>query len=124
MIHLLANAWHQLGRNDDADTILQALTDKFGLEDHALHQALLGNTEIALEILGSITGSGWSTYYGPGKYYEIFNDPVWADTIKAPKFQALLGDMRVEIDRQRAIVEAADAEHDFRAEMAQLLKIE
>ena len=124
VIHLLANAWHQLGRNDDADTILQALTDKFGLEDHALHQALLGNTEIALKILGSITGSGWSTYYGPGKYYEIFNDPVWADTIKAPKFRALLGDMKVEIDRQRAIVEAADAEHDFRAEMAQLLKIE
>jgi TolB-like protein/Flp pilus assembly protein TadD len=124
VIHLLANAWHQLGRNDDADTILQALTDKFGLEDHALHQALLGNTEIALEILGSITGSGWSAYYGPGKYYEIVNDPAWAEAIKAPEFQALLDEMKVEVNRQRAIVEVADAKHDFRAEMAQLLKIE
>jgi hypothetical protein len=33
----------------------------------------------------------------------------------------LLSDMKVEVDRQRAIVEAADAEHDFRAEIEQLL---
>ncbi len=32
--------------------------------------------------------------------------------------------MKENVDRQRAIVEAEDAEHDFRAEMAQLLEIE
>jgi len=119
--HILVNAWQQLGQSDEADTILQALTDRFGLEDRVLHQALLGNTEGALHILQTMTGSGWSTYYGPGKYYEIINDPVWADTITAPEFQALLGEMKVEVDRQRAIVEAADAEHDFLAEMEELL---
>jgi hypothetical protein len=29
--------------------------------------------------------------------------------------------MKEEVDRQRTIVEAADAEHDFRAEVEQLL---
>jgi len=68
-----------------------------------------------------MTGSGWSVYYGPGKYYEIINCPAWAETIKAPEFRALLSEMKEEVDRQRAIVEAADAEHDFRAEMEALL---
>jgi hypothetical protein len=33
----------------------------------------------------------------------------------------LLAEVREEVDRQRTIVEAADAEHDFRAEIKQLL---
>jgi hypothetical protein len=82
---------------------------------------LLGNTEGALQILKTMTGSGWSKYYGPGKYYEIINDPAWADTIEAPEFQALLSEMKDEVDRQRAIVEAEDAKHNFRAEIEALL---
>jgi len=121
VIHILANAWQQIGRNDEAEAILQDLTSEFGLEDHALHQALLGNTDAALHILQTMTGSGWSTNYGPGKYYEIVNDPVWAETIEAPEFQELLAGMKDEVDRQRAIVEAVDAKHDFRAEVEQLL---
>jgi TolB-like protein/cytochrome c-type biogenesis protein CcmH/NrfG len=121
VMHLLAFALQEIGDVAAANDILQALADEFGLEDHALHQALLGNTEGALHILQTMTGSGWSVNYGPGKYYEIINDPAWAETIKAPEFQALLGEMKVEVDRQRAIVEAADAEHNFRAEIEQLL---
>jgi TolB-like protein/Flp pilus assembly protein TadD len=121
VIHLLANAWQQLGRSDEADTILQALTDRFDLEDHALHQALLGNKNDALKILQTMTGSGWSTYYGPGKYYEIINDPVWAEMIEVPEFQEFFAEMKEEVNLQRAVVEAADAEHDFRAEIEQLL---
>ena len=121
VMHLLAFALQEVGDIAAANNILQALANEFGLEDHALHQALLGNTEGALHILQTMTGSGWSTNYGPGKYYEIINDPAWAETIAAPGFQELLGEMKVEVDRQRAIVEAADAEHDFRAEMEQLL---
>ena len=68
-----------------------------------------------------MTGSGWPANYGPGKYYEIINDPAWAETMEAPEFQELLAGMKEEVDRQRAIVDAADAEHDFRAEMEQLL---
>lgn len=119
--HILANAWQQIGRNDEADAILQDLTSEFGLEDHALHQALLGNADGALQILRTMTGSGWSTYYGPGKYYEIINDPVWAETIEAPEFQELLASMKEEVDRQRAVVEAVEAKHDFRVEVEQLL---
>jgi len=121
VMHLLASAWQQVGKVAAADNILQALTNEFGLEGHALHQALLGNEKGALQILQTMTGSGWSVYYGPGKYYEIINDAAWAETIKAPEFQALLNEMKAEVDRQRAIVEGEDAEHDFRAEIETLL---
>jgi len=121
VMHLLAFALQEVGDVTAANNILQDLTSEFGLENHALHQALLGNTEGALHILQTMTGSGWSAYYGPGKYYEIINDPAWAETIEAPEFQALLDEIKDEIDRQRAIVEAVDAEHDFRAEVQQLL---
>jgi TolB-like protein/Flp pilus assembly protein TadD len=121
VMHLLAYAYRQLGRIEETDVILQELADVFGLENNALHQALTGNPEGALQILRTNTGSDWSKYYGPGSYYEIINCPAWAETIKAPEFQAFLREVKEEVDRQRAIVEAADAEHDFRAEIAALL---
>jgi hypothetical protein len=81
----------------------------------------MGDTARAFEMLQSTMQSGRAKYYGPGKYYEIVNCPAWAETIKAPEFQELLAEVREEVDRQRTIVEAADAEHDFRAEIKQLL---
>ena len=121
VMHLLAFALQEVGDVAAADDILQALTDEFGLENHALHQALLGNTDGALHILQTMTGSGWSINYGPGKYYEIINDPAWAETIKAPDFQTILAEVKKEVDRQRVIVEQADADGDFRAEITRLL---
>ena len=57
---------------------------------------------------------GWANYYG------IVNDPAWADTMQTPEFQALLAEAKANNDRQRAIVEAVDAENDFRAEFAKM----
>ena len=121
VMHLLAFSYQQIGRSDDADTILQALTDAFGMDNYSLHQALSGDTAGVLRALRSTAGRGWAKYYGPGNYYEIINDPAWAETIKAPEFHTLLGAFKQEVDRQRAIVEATDAEHDFRAEIEALL---
>jgi len=122
MLHLLACSYRQVGRDGDADAILRELTDHFDMDDNALQHALTGDAAGALRILQTKTGPGWGSSYGPGKYYEIVNDPAWAETIRAPEFQAFLAGMRADVDRQRAIVEAADAAHDFRAEIEQLLE--
>jgi len=117
----LAFAYQQVGRSDEANTILQALTDEFSLENNAMHYALLGDTSGALQAYRAMTEGRAAKYLGPGKYYELVNDPAWAETIQAPEFQELLAEVKEDIDRQRAVVEAADAEHDFRAEIATLL---
>jgi TolB-like protein/Flp pilus assembly protein TadD len=125
VLHRLAHAYRQVDRADDAATILLALTDdpttspeladEFLLEYAALHHALSGNTPEALHIFEKELETGW------GVYFEILNEPAWKETINAPEFQEFLAEMKEEVDRQRTIVEAADAEHDFRAEVEQLL---
>jgi serine/threonine-protein kinase len=121
VINLLAFAYQQVGQIDEANALLQQLSDAFGMENSALHHALMGDTAGALQTMRSTMKSGSASYYGPGKYYEIINDPAWAETIKAPGFQEFLAEMKEEVDRQRAIVEAIDAEDDFRAEVERLL---
>jgi len=120
-MHQLAFAYQQIDKDDEADTILRSLTDEFGLEPNAMHYALLGDTDGALQAMRSTQESGQAAYYGPNKYYEIINDPAWAETVMAPGFQTLLLEMKEEVDRQRAIVETIEAEHDFRAEIEQLI---
>jgi len=122
VMHLLAFAYQQIDRNDEADSILQALADEFSLEHNALQYALTGDPAGALQAMRSTMEGREAMYYGPGKYYEIVNEPAWAETIKAPEFQALLGEVKEYVDQQRAIVEAADTKHDFRAEVAALFE--
>ena len=121
IMHRLAFAYQQVGRSDEADTILHALADEFGLENSAMHYALSDDTAGALQAYRATTEGRGARYFGPGKYYEIINDPAWTETIRAPEFQELLTEVKEEIERQRIVVEAADAEHDFRAEIATLL---
>lgn len=120
-MHWLAYAYRKTGRNEEADDILRELEDRFGLDDHPSHQVLIGNEKNALQLLRSMDGRKWATYYGPGRYYEIVHSPLWAEAIRKPEFQAFLAEMKAEVDRQRAVVEAFDAEHDFRAEIESLL---
>ena len=122
LMHLLAFAYQQIDRNDEADSILQALADEFDLEHNALHFALTGDSAGALQAMRSTMEGRAATYYGRGKFFEIVNEPAWAETIKSPEFQALLGEVKKDVERQHELVEAVDAEHDFRAEAATLLE--
>jgi hypothetical protein len=54
-------------------------------------------------------------------YYRVLNIPVWASTVASPDFQRLLSKVKVEVDRQRAIVEAIDAEVGFREDSERIL---
>jgi TolB-like protein len=121
VMHLLAFSYQQLGQTDKADTILTALENEFELDSNAMHHVLKDDNTGALQVMRSIEKSPWKKYYGPGKYYEIVNEPAWAGTVKSSEFQKFLAGMKEEVDRQRAIVEAVDAEHDFRAEIERLV---
>lgn len=123
----LAFAYQQVDRGSDALDILQQLDGVLEQDQpqtplqhewQALQHGLKGDIDSAYGSLAAAVDLGWANYF------EIINDPAWAKTIQAPVFQALLQEVKVEVDRQRAIVEAADAEHDFRAEMGQLLEVE
>jgi hypothetical protein len=48
------------------------------------------------------------------------NPRAWAETADKNGFKKHLGTVKEEIDRQRAIVEADDAEHEFRDEITKL----
>jgi TolB-like protein/tetratricopeptide (TPR) repeat protein len=123
----LAFAFQQTGRPDIANRLLQDIDDVYWpggmpekgepsmLEYFALNRGLSGNNEDALLALQQAADMGWAGYY------EIANDPVWAETLKAPGFKALLDDLKAANDRQRANVEAIEAEHDFRAEVEALM---
>lgn len=106
-----------LGFLEQASAQVTLPTHPQNLESVALTSVLLGDTESALKYLRTALELGWSNYYGVG------NDPAWAETLEKPAFQALLVEAKAHNDRQRAIVEAADSEHDFRAEFERLLSI-
>lgn len=87
------------------------------LESLALTSILLGDSESALAYLREALDLGWANCYGIG------NDPAWAESLEKAEFQAVLAEAKANNDGQRAIVEATDAEHDFRAEFERFLSV-
>ena len=124
-LHLLAYAYQQVGRGDDANALLTRLHEQlnayvveqnmdFGVIHHLLAQnfGLRGDFAAAADALEAAIKAGWL------RYIWVMNDPTWAETIADPRIARMLDDVKVELERQRAVVEQADAEHDFRAEFA------
>lgn len=123
----LADAYRELGRDHDADMALRVREKLYEeithfdaprhLEQNATTRVLSANPDIALEHLERAIELGWANYY------VMVNDPVWAETIQAPEFQALLDAAKRNVERQRAVVIATDSENDFRAEVEQLASV-
>ena len=122
-LHLLAYAYQQVGRGDDANVLLTRVHEQlnayvveqnmdFGVIHHLLAQnfGLRGDFDAAADALEAAIKAGWL------RYIWVMNDPTWAETIADPRIASMLDDVKVELERQRAVVEQADAEHDFRAE--------
>jgi tetratricopeptide (TPR) repeat protein len=124
-LHYLAYAYQQVGRGDEANVLLTRLHEQlnayvvehnmvFGPIHHLLAQnfGLRGDFDAAADALEAAIKAGWL------RYLWVMNDPTWAETIADPRIARMLDDVKVELERQRALVEQADAEHDFRAEIA------
>jgi TolB-like protein len=124
-LHLLAYAYQQVGRGDEANVLLTRLHERlnvdvvernmdFGPLHHVRAQnfGLRGDFDAAADALEAAIKAGWL------RYIWVMNDPAWAETIADPRIARMLDDVKVELERQRAVVEQVDAEHDFRAEFA------
>jgi hypothetical protein len=75
-----------------------------GLYSYALNAVLLGNQDVALERLRRAVEAGWRDYY------IHHHDPRW-DALKADAdYQALMADVKADVDRQRAEIEAKKSE--------------
>jgi len=124
MMQRMAFAYQQLGRYDDANDILDQLEqvlrepepkDPLRLEWHALQSALRGDVDGTFKFLSAAAELGWANYYA------VINDPAWANAVATPEFQNLLRHAKERVDEMRQTVESEEAEHDFRAEVQQLL---
>ena len=123
--HVLAYAYQQVGRGDEAQVLLTRLYEQlnayvvernmdFGPLHHLRAQnfGLRGDFDAAADAFQSAIKAGWL------RYLWVMNDPTWAQTIADPRIARMLADVKIELKRQRAVVEQTDAEHDFRAEFA------
>ena len=123
--NVLAFAYQQVGRDDEANVLLNRIHEQlnefvvernvdFGPLHHTRAQnfGLRGDFDAAADALEAAIKAGWS------RYIWVMNDPTWAETIADPRIASMLADVKVDLERQRAVVEQADAEHDFRAEFA------
>jgi tetratricopeptide (TPR) repeat protein len=124
-LHFLAYAYQQVGRGDEANVLLTRLHERlnvyvvegnnnFGPIHHLLAQnfGLRGDFDAAADAMEAAIKAGWL------RYIWVMNDPTWTETIAYPRIARMLDDVKVELERQRALVEQADAEHDFRAKIA------
>jgi len=122
----LAFAYEQMGLTAESNQLLINLQERLDQEASsglatpsffatlALNQALLGDAEGARQNFKSAVDAGFRNYY------RIINNPVWSDTLELPGIAALLDEMKQDLERQRVLVEQADAEDKFRTEIEKL----
>jgi TolB-like protein/Flp pilus assembly protein TadD len=120
----LAYAYQQVGRVDEANALLTRLHEQLNvlvveqeMNSGNLHHlraqnfGLRGDFDAAADALEAAIKVGWL------RYIWVMGNPTWKETVAYPRIARMLDDVKVELERQRAVVEHADAEHDFRAEL-------
>jgi len=117
----LAQALIGIGDEDRARSLLQSIEEAAkgpqaeGRDRNPLayelarNAALLGDKELALERLRKAIDTGWRGYYIND------HDPRWDSLKDDPRFQAMMAEVKADLDRQRLEVEKLDAEEDLPA---------
>jgi TolB-like protein/Tfp pilus assembly protein PilF len=125
-LHSLAWSYAQVGLPEKGRLLLETLERQIGeiqrlgllhmsnpLFFYARNALFLGDHELALERFEKAVEAGWRDYY-----YQR-HDPRWAPLADDPRYQALIAEVKANVDRQRAEVERIDAEEDFVANLDQ-----
>lgn len=127
-MHMLVYSYRQVGRHEDAEVLLEKcrqhldyLRDEHDaaspgyLETRTLHHAMRGEMETAVRTFEQAVDTGWRNYHF------IKHDPRWQEFFALPAVQSQLAFVRADLDRQRKLVEAMNAERDFRVIFEQKL---
>ena len=93
-----------------ASTVMMKSPDLFAAARNAV---LTGSHDLALERLEQAVKAGWRDYNIER------HDPRWSALADNPRYQALMAEVKADVDRQRAAVERIDAEEDFAARLEQ-----
>jgi TolB-like protein/Tfp pilus assembly protein PilF len=80
-----------------------------GLPGYAMTMLLSGDEEAALGLFEEAAEAGWRGYYA------VLRDPRWDALRDHPRFRAVMAKIKKDIDRQRARLEAIEADDDFEA---------
>jgi TolB-like protein/Tfp pilus assembly protein PilF len=121
----LAWAWLQTGEPERAVALLEPVdgfltqrlaagefvSDSNWLASFALNTVVLGDESRAIELLERAVDAGWRDYY------LMIHDPRWDALREHPQVVDLLARVKAEIERQRAELEAIEAEEDFAARL-------
>ncbi len=117
----LALAFIGIGNEDRARSLLQSIEEAAkgpqgdGRDRNPLayelarNAALLGDKDLGLERLRKAIDTGWRGYYIND------HDPRWDSLQDDPRFQAMMAEVKADLDRQRLEVEKLDAEEDLPA---------
>jgi hypothetical protein len=120
--HALAWSYLHTGQPDEARQLL-ALVERWFIEraasahtlrSTALYNAarnalLMSNEALGLDRLEQAVSAGWR------EYYITRHDSRWAALADDPRYQALMAEVKADVDRQRAEIERIDAEEGFSA---------
>lgn len=114
--HALALALIGVGEKQRARTLLESIevaaANQRGFDAErsplaywlARNAVLLGDKELALERLKLAVDTGWRGYYTES------HDPRWSSIADDPRFQAMMAEVKADVDRQRAEVETVHTE--------------
>ena len=121
-MQMLVHAYRQVGRDEDADAMLETcgryldfLQEERNaahpgfLETLTLHHAMRGDMQSAVRTFEQAVDTGWRNL----RFIE--HDPRWQPFFELPAVQSQLAFVRADLERQRVAVTASDAERDFRA---------
>jgi TolB-like protein/tetratricopeptide (TPR) repeat protein len=127
-LHAAAYGYRQTGNEEKALDILDKVAahirsyqDEGGarspkmLELLALNHAMRGNSKDAVHTFELAIESGWRGYV----YIE--NDLRWQDFLQEPAVKSSIAFVKSDLERQRKLVEAIEAEQDFKAEVNALI---
>ena len=121
VVHLLAGGLErevpQVGRDDEAADVLAQV--RRALEGYtprnpgkfewfALQSALESDLDAAYEYLAQAVEIGWANYH------QVKNDPAWAAALQDERIAALLEIAKDRVTKQRELVEANEANENFR----------